>query len=671
MKNDQAVTRRITQLASRLDPDILTGLWIVRAASPDYAPAYEQMGIADMLCDDGGSTSQAETPWHAVAGAAPGSCVFSVAQALSAIMPQSPLPDRLLDLSPLSPSGEGALAELVSILSGIPPEAVSLSQLRAYRTAGNSPLPPDDFDIPSSILRLILSTLDIGSQQEIYDPCYGSGSLLSRALGLLPNAKGLRLFGQAQEPASYQTGHVHSYLHGVSMDLGEKSAATLLEDQHPDRKFGCILANPPFNQSGWYDGAPPEYDKRWQYGIPPRSNGNFAWLQHVVSHLSDQGRGAVILPNGTLTTQTQSEREIRIGLLNAGLVEAIIALPAGIFASTKIPCCIWLLAKGRRENASTLFVDAQQLSVGEESSEDILKLAGLILHHRSGVLHGTTGWYAAATPEEIARKDYILSPNFYTQPEEIALEPLRQNLPRLLALIDELDSRLEGSSLSPILEQWKAAHPAKHWEKAPISQLYHISGGIVKKKEAFGHGTPMADVVTVIRNPFLPDTLPGKVDADAAEIRKYRIQAGDILMNRSSENVEELACCCVAAQDQEAVFGGYLKRLRPVDGHCPDHRYMAAFFRSAIYRQEITKVSPVYTTRSNMNMDRLSKVSVFYPDAAMQEKLGDTMLSVFRFRETCFDQELSGLLEQFTDLLIEQFITYPILRMQEMEKHTM
>ncbi len=664
MKNDQAVARRITQLAARLDPELLTGLWIVRAASPEYAPDYEQMGIGDMFCiEDAGSA--VETPWHAVANAPEGGCLSAAAEALGAIMPQSSLSEHFRSLMPLPASEQRALEELVAILSGLSAEDAAAAQLWPSRVSGSAPLPPDDFDIPPGILKMLLSLLEIRKGREVYDPCYGSGSLLSRALGMLPQVKTLTLAGQAQESGSYQAGHVHSYLHGSLVDLGERFAPTLTEDVHPDREFDCVLANPPFNQSGWYSGPRPDYDLRWQYGIPPRSNGNFAWLQHVVSHLREGGRGAVILPNGTLTTQTQSEREIRIGLLQAGVVEAIIALPAGIFASTKVPCCVWLLAKGCGEKKGVLFVDAQGFHMGQESGEDLLKVTGLVLHHRSGLLKGKTKWYAVASPEEIAGKDYILSPNFYTRAPEILLEPLRQNQPRMLDLMDGLAPRLAGSGLMPLLEQWKQATPAKRWEKAPLSRLYQISGGIVKKKEAFGHGIPMADVATVIRNPFLPENLPARVAADPGEIRKYRVRSGDILMNRSSENVEELACCCVVAQDQEAVFGGYLKRLRPVEEACPDPRYMAAYFRSAIYRREITRVSPVYTTRSNMNMERLSKVFVYYPDAAMQEALGQTMLEIFRFREACFDQEMSGMLEQFTQLLIEQFITYPIVRMQE------
>ncbi len=662
MKNDTAIARRIAQLASRLDGDILTGLWILRSASPEYAPAYEQMGFLDLFSGGLEDAPQQQTPWHSVAASTPGAYLSAAAQALTEIMPQSPLPQRLLALPPLSRTGDSALGELISILSSIPPKDISLSQL--YPQSAGSMLAPEDFDVPGGLIGLILSVVDVEPGKALYDPCYGSGSLLSRATSMLPGLAGLNLFGQAPDSASYQAGHVQAYLHGVPVDLGEGPMPALQEDLHPQREFPCILANPPFNQTGWYEGKPPEYNTRWQYGLPPRSNGNFAWLQHVVSHLSPKGRGAVILPNGTLTTQTQSEREIRIGLLKAGLVEAVIALPAGLFASTKIPCCIWLLAKGRSENASTLFVDAQQLRISEETGDDVLKLTGLICHHRQGLRIQKTSWYASASPEEIAARDYILSPNFYTLPPEIALEPLSRNLPKLHAQIDALLPLLP-ESLSALVEPWKQRSASKAWEKASLAQLYQISGGIVKKKEAFGHGTPMADVVTVIRNAFLPEVLPARVETDASELQKFGIRAGDILMNRSSENVEELACCCVAAQDQDAVFGGYLKRLRPSDARCPDSRYMAAYFRSEVYRREVRQVSPVYTTRSNMNMERLSRISAYYPGTEMQCALGETMLAVSQFREVCFDQELVSALDQFIQLLIEQFITYPILQTEQ------
>lgn len=661
MKNDNSVSWRVAQLSSRLDQTVVTSLWILRAASPDYQPAYEQLGILDML-DSSPEECTAETPWHAVTAASRGTRLSAMAQALRPILPDSPFPDALTRLAPLSADGENALDDLVGLLSSLSPESAAFARLypgsAAFSVSGKNA-----FSIPSGILRLLLSCMELENGGSLYDPA--CGTLLPQTMELLPQTQALRFYAQAQEPGSYQLGHVSAYLQGIHLELGEKATDTLREDLFPAQKFDCILCNPPFNQSKWYEGGEALYDPRWRYGIPPRSNGNFAWLQHVVSHLSGRGRAAVILPNGTLTTQVQAERDIRAELLKAGLVEAILALPAGIFAATRIPCCLWLLAAPSRATSTTLFIDAQMRSLTGEESEDILLLTGLIHQHRRGLLKNRTTWYAAASLEEIVGKDFLLSPNFYTLTLPLSPEPMRRNFPQLPALIAALEPQLRDSGLYPLLAQWKALSPAKAWHSAAIDQLYHISGGIVKKKASFGHGTPMVDVAAVIRSPFLPAELPSLVETAPDEMEKYRVRRGDIFMNRSSENTDELACCCVAAEDREAVFGGYLKRLRPRNSTCPNPLYMAAYFRSAVYRQEILRVSPVFTTRSNINMARLSKVRVYYPDAAMQETLGQTMLALFRFQETCFDQALAAQLERLTQLLIEQLITYPILCMLE------
>lgn len=661
MKNDNAASWRVTQLSSQLNRALVTGLWILRSASPDYQPAYEQLGIAGML-DMDTAEMPARTPWHCVVGAPEGQRVSAAAHALRSVMPQSSLSGELEALPPLSRSGEQALAELTGILSGLSPETASLSRLYPYAQADGSLLSRfDDFALPPGILRLILSGMELEPGSCLYDPCYSSGSLLSQAIKRIPQIKALSLCAQALEPAAYQLGHVYAYLHDIQLELGGKAADTLSEDLYAGRRFDCVLANPPFNQASWQGDAKSGYDPRWQFGPPPRSNGNFAWLQHVVHHLADRGRAAVILPNGTLTTQVQAERDIRAGLLRAGFVEAIIALPAGIFSATRVPCCIWFLAGPGLAVPTTLFIDAQRLKLTQAGSEDLLKLTGLLHQHRRGLLSEKTSWYAAAPLDEIEKKRFVLSPNFYTASAPLSPEPLRRNLPKLTALIDSLKLPLQGTGLYPILEQWKLLSPAKRWESAAIAQLYRISGGIVKNKAAFGHGVPMVDVASVIRGPFVPDALRSCVEVTPAELEKYRVRAGDIFLNRSSENTGELACCCVAAEDRDAVFGGYLKRLRPLSGEYPDPLYMAAYFRSAVYRQEITRVSPVFTTRSNINMARLSEVLVYYPDTAMAETLGQTMLAVFRFQESCFDQSLNARLEQFTQLLIEQFITYPVL----------
>ena len=198
-----------------------------------------------------------------------------------------------------------------------------------------------------------------------------------------------------------------------------------------------------------------------------------------------------------------------------------------------------------------------------------------------------------------------------------------------------------------------------------LSERYNIFGGVCAKKDKFGCGTPLVDVKTVIHNIFLPDTLSSRVELSDTDAEKYSIRRGDVLMNRTSETTEELACCSVALKDQTAVYGAYLKRLRPIEDGWADPRYIAGYFRSKIYRQEIERVSFVYTTRANINLHQLSLIRLYYPSMMWQHEIGETLFSVLNLKQENHDMELGRLIDRFVEVFIEKFITYPILLFQK------
>ena len=509
-----------------------------------------------------------------------------------------------------------------------------------------------DFYTLRVLARLMCDLLDI-RDGSVYDPCCGSGSLLFSVNQTLAKRQ---LYGQTGDIESYHMCRMNFFLHNLSIDLGGRPADTLTEDLHIDRKFDIISANVPFNQSHWRNDRSLSQDDRWKYGLPPDSNANYAWLQHIVSHLDEKGLATVILPNGSLTTQNQKERIIRQGLLEDGLIEAIIALPSGLFYNTKVPCCIWVINKARTPESTILMVDARRLTLGKkaEETQDASMLSSLVLRHRNGMAKEKTDWYAVASLEEISQKNYSLSPNLYTKIKPIPVGPIRQRQERFLLLTDRLCSQLKNSDLYPYICQWKDMQVTKCWEKAFLLDLYQPFGGLTKKRDFFGDGIGMADVKTVIHHSFLPDFLPKMVKATEEEIKKY-------------ETIEQLACCCIVPEDRCAVYGNYIKCLRPAKKPVPSPYYMAGYFRSAVYRHEIERVSPVYTTRANMNVERLSEVLVYYPEKDLQDKLGETLFAVFSYRKTCRDEAVDQLLREFEKLLIEQFITYPILCVQEGE----
>jgi type I restriction enzyme S subunit len=207
-----------------------------------------------------------------------------------------------------------------------------------------------------------------------------------------------------------------------------------------------------------------------------------------------------------------------------------------------------------------------------------------------------------------------------------------------------------------------------HWEKAAMLDLYQPHGGLAKSRDSFGRGTEIVDVKTVIHHSFLPDSVPTLVEATKEEAKRYRVKAGDILLNRSSESIEQLACGCIVPEDRRMVYGSYVKCLRAKTEEAPTPFYMAGYLRSAVYRHEVERVSPVYTTRANMNEDRLSEIAVYYPDVNTQEKLGQTLFAIFQYKKQNKDAAIDQLFVEFERFLIEQFITYPILCLQEREE---
>ena len=160
----------------------------------------------------------------------------------------------------------------------------------------------------------------------------------------------------------------------------------------------------------------------------------------------------------------------------------------------------------------------------------------------------------------------------------------------------------------------------------------------------------------------MPDSLSLYVDVTEEEKIKYGIKYGDVFLNRTSETVKELACCCVSLEDQAAVYGNFVKRLRPWGKQIVDPFYISCYFRSEIYRWEVENVSTVYTTYASIDNRKLSKISVYFPDAGMQQKIGRTLYEVFQFQKQCSDKLQKELLKEFDRLLIQQYITYPILR---------
>ena len=234
-------------------------------------------------------------------------------------------------------------------------------------------------------------------------------------------------------------------IRGIEPDLGAYAADTFLEDQHPTMRADYIMANPPFNLSDW--GADKlKDDVRWQYGMPPAGNANFAWLQHMIYHLAPGGKIGMVLANGSLSSQSGGEGEIRKNIINSDLVECIVAMPTQLFYTTQIPVSLWFLNKQKKQANKTLFIDARKMGtmvsrkLRELTDEDIQRIADTYNAYVDGTLENVKGFCAVADTEEIAKQDYILTPGRYVgiEEQEEDSEPFEEKMTRLTSELSEM-----------------------------------------------------------------------------------------------------------------------------------------------------------------------------------------------------------------------------------------
>lgn len=227
-------------------------------------------------------------------------------------------------------------------------------------------------------------------------------------------------------------------IRGIEPDLGTYAADTFLDDRHPTLRADYIMANPPFNLSDWGLDKLKE-DQRWKYGTPPAGNANFAWLQHMIFHLAPAGRIGMVLANGSLSSQSGGEGDIRKNIINADLVECIVARPTQLFYTTKTPVSLWFINKQKKQPGKTLFIDARKMGtmvsrkLRELTDEDIHKISDTYEAFVDGSLENVKGFCAVADTAEIEKQDYILTPGRYVgiEEQEDDGEPFEEKMARL------------------------------------------------------------------------------------------------------------------------------------------------------------------------------------------------------------------------------------------------
>ncbi len=317
-----------------------------------------------------------------------------------------------------------------------------------------------EFFTPKSIVRLLVEMIE-PFKGRVYDPCCGSGGMFVQSERFVEahggKATDISIYGQESNPTTWKLCNMNLALRGIEAHLGDKHDDTFHSDQHKDLKADFILANPPFNISDW-GGERRCEDARWKYGTPPVGNANYAWIQHFIHHLSPNGIAGFVMANGSMSSNTSGEGEIRKAMVEADLVDCMIALPGQLFFTTGIPVCLWFVTRNkaggkvgnrnlRDHRNQTLFIDARKMGalvtrkLRDLNEDDILKIANTYHAWRGegGEYEDVSGFCKSASKEEIDSHGFVLTPGRYVGAEDIEDDgiPFEEKMDKLTATLRE------------------------------------------------------------------------------------------------------------------------------------------------------------------------------------------------------------------------------------------
>lgn len=321
-----------------------------------------------------------------------------------------------------------------------------------------------EFYTPASIVKTLVAILKPFENCRVYDPCCGSGGMFVQSAEFIKAHANKRrdgteidpqdliaVYGQEANPDTWKMAKINMAIHGIDANLGERHADTYTTDLHKTLRANFILANPPFNNHPFPISklkGDPRFRSKEQggFGVPPEGNANFAWIEHMIYHLAPGGKIGLVLANGALSTQTNGEGEIRKNIIEADLIEGIVALPTQLFYSVTIPATLWFISKDKPQKGKTLFIDARKMGYMVDRKHrdftdgDIQKIAATFEAFQNGILEDVQGFCKVATTEDIAKQDYILTPGRYVGIEEQAEdgEPFEEKMERLTSELSEM-----------------------------------------------------------------------------------------------------------------------------------------------------------------------------------------------------------------------------------------
>jgi len=329
------------------------------------------------------------------------------------------------------------------------------------------------FYTPSRVVRVLVEML-APYKGRVYDPCCGSGGMFVSSEKFIEAHSGklgdISIYGQESNYTTWRLAKMNLAIRGIDAQIAHGD--TFHNDKHPDLKADWVLANPPFNDSDWR-GELLKDDKRWVYGVPPAGNANFAWVQHFIHHLAPTGLAGFVLANGSMSSSQLGEGDIRKAIVEADLVDCMVALPGQLFYSTQIPVCLWFLTRNKRNGrfrdrrGETLFVDARKLGTmvdrvhRELTDEDTARVADTYHSWRgdkgAGQYADVPGFCSVAKSDDIRKHGYVLTPGRYVGAEaaEEDDEPFKEKMNRLAATLRQQQSdagKLDGAIAANLKE---------------------------------------------------------------------------------------------------------------------------------------------------------------------------------------------------------------------------
>lgn len=372
---------------------------------------------------------------------------------------------------------DGKLGELVDLISTIgfgdtPDQARDvLGQVYEYflgQFASAEGKKGGQFYTPASIVNTLVAVL-APHHGKVYDPCCGSGGMFVQSEKFIQSHGGrigdVSIYGQESNPTTWRLAAMNLAIRGIDFNLGKEPGDTFVRNQHPDLRADYILANPPFNISDWWHGSL-EGDPRWLYGSPPQGNANYAWLQHMLHHLRPTGRAGIVLANGSMSSSQNSEGEIRAAMVQADVVEVMVALPGQLFFNTQIPACLWFLTKAKpaQRKGEVLFIDARKQGSmmsrvqAELTDKAIERIAGTVAAWRGEAEDGAAyedvpGFCRSVPLAEIGQHGHVLTPGRYVGAEEVEDddEAFAEKMQRLTLQLGE--QMRKGAELDAVIRQ--------------------------------------------------------------------------------------------------------------------------------------------------------------------------------------------------------------------------